>query len=608
MRSPRCGRLACGPVYFSPLPGTTRGRSAYLAGCVNKLTDRPVCIGYTIGHANPTVRRRLGEPREIPRRRGGRAESRRGGRGGRRRISERRAAAAEDPVRRARVPSPDGRAVRDASAEPELPEVGSQPKYAGSPAGRVEAARSGVQPRPARGAASRRAGACSRSWASTTPTAAAPTSRRSSRSSTRAPTSSWRASRASSRGRRILPALRAQALGGSSPRRTTARRRRRTTTPTKMAAAYATVRRRAARGAAQGAASAGARETESDGVAAGPREFAPVRRDARKHIVHKRNVRPGRRRPARLGVPAEHRVRAARRRSGRTTRARSSSKARRTRARASRSRRCSSTCSSGRDDEASRGHLGVHALQHGAALRRVGREDENEDSGSSLRGALKGWAKHGASSERLVDDAAHAAAPAMYPAEDWWLDAVKRPIGAYYRIAPENVRDMHVALKEVGAVYASALTHEGWDDAAARKRTPTAEGSRRDCPSSRRRAAPPIKATRSRSSATRATGSSSRTRGATTWGARRLRRAAVRRLAAQRDGLLGRAARRRDRRARSRVAGAVAARRAARGPRRRRRLEQRDAGRSRGLAVRHQHGERGAVEPARPLPHQRRRS
>jgi len=31
------------------LPGTTRGRSAYLAGCVNKLTDRPVCIGYTIG-------------------------------------------------------------------------------------------------------------------------------------------------------------------------------------------------------------------------------------------------------------------------------------------------------------------------------------------------------------------------------------------------------------------------------------------------------------------------------------------------------------------------------------------------------------------------------
>ena len=59
------------------------------------------------------------------------------------------------------------------------------------------------------------------------------------------------------------------------------------------------------------------------------------------------------------------------------------------------------------------------------------------------------------------------------PAEDWWLDAVKRPIGAYYRIAPDNVRDIHVALKEVGAVYASALTHQGWDALLRRKRTPT---------------------------------------------------------------------------------------------------------------------------------------
>ena len=49
MRSPRCGRLACGPVYVSRLPGTTRERSGDLAGCVNKLTDRPVCMGYTVG-------------------------------------------------------------------------------------------------------------------------------------------------------------------------------------------------------------------------------------------------------------------------------------------------------------------------------------------------------------------------------------------------------------------------------------------------------------------------------------------------------------------------------------------------------------------------------
>jgi hypothetical protein len=89
--------------------------------------------------------------------------------------------------------------------------------------------------------------------------------------------------------------------------------------------------------------------------------------------------------------------------------------------------------------------------------------DDDDDSGSSLRGALKGWAKHGASRETLWAELPMPPAP-KNPADDWWLDAVKRPLGAYYRISPENVRDMHVALKEVGAIYASALTHDGWDD------------------------------------------------------------------------------------------------------------------------------------------------
>jgi len=99
-------------------------------------------------------------------------------------------------------------------------------------------------------------------------------------------------------------------------------------------------------------------------------------------------------------------------------------------------------------------------------------EDESEDSGSSLRGALKGWARHGASCERLWMTLRMPPASNV-PAEDWWLDAVKRPMGAYYRIAPDNVRDIHVALKEVGAVSASALTHQGWDALQGRKRTPT---------------------------------------------------------------------------------------------------------------------------------------
>lgn len=98
-------------------------------------------------------------------------------------------------------------------------------------------------------------------------------------------------------------------------------------------------------------------------------------------------------------------------------------------------------------------------------------EDDTVDSGSSLRGALKGWAKHGASTARLWKSIGMPSASNV-PDEDWWLDAVKRPMGAYYRIQPDNVRDIHVALNEVGAVYASALTHEGWDSLVGRKRTP----------------------------------------------------------------------------------------------------------------------------------------
>jgi hypothetical protein len=97
-------------------------------------------------------------------------------------------------------------------------------------------------------------------------------------------------------------------------------------------------------------------------------------------------------------------------------------------------------------------------------------EDETEDSGSSLRGALKGWAKHGASRNDLWKTLPMPEATNV-PDKDWWLDAVKRPLGAYYRIAPENVRDIHVALNEVGVVYASALTHEGWDQLQGSKAT-----------------------------------------------------------------------------------------------------------------------------------------
>lgn len=88
------------------------------------------------------------------------------------------------------------------------------------------------------------------------------------------------------------------------------------------------------------------------------------------------------------------------------------------------------------------------------------------DTGSSLRGAMKGWYKHGACGAALwpkldmpkqVDDSTDAA-------EDWWLDAVRRPLGAYYRVEVRSVTDMQVALNEAGVLYASAVVHGGWDE------------------------------------------------------------------------------------------------------------------------------------------------
>ena len=88
---------------------------------------------------------------------------------------------------------------------------------------------------------------------------------------------------------------------------------------------------------------------------------------------------------------------------------------------------------------------------------------EDADSGSSLRGALKGWLRHGASAARLWPEVAMPK-PKPRAESDWWTDAIKRPLGAYYRINPKSLRDMHVAIDQVGALYASGLTHRGWQE------------------------------------------------------------------------------------------------------------------------------------------------
>ena len=78
--------------------------------------------------------------------------------------------------------------------------------------------------------------------------------------------------------------------------------------------------------------------------------------------------------------------------------------------------------------------------------------------GSSCRGAIKGWYHMGVCQEQLWPaDAKEGTALTLKRAKD----ARAHTIGAYYRIRP-NIVDMHAALNETGAVYASADVHAGW--------------------------------------------------------------------------------------------------------------------------------------------------
>jgi len=84
-----------------------------------------------------------------------------------------------------------------------------------------------------------------------------------------------------------------------------------------------------------------------------------------------------------------------------------------------------------------------------------------KDEGSSLRGGMKGWFKHGVCRSELWKSL-DMPKPTSDPKKDWWLDAANRPLGAYYRVDVRSVTDMHVALNEVGILYASAICHDGW--------------------------------------------------------------------------------------------------------------------------------------------------
>lgn len=90
--------------------------------------------------------------------------------------------------------------------------------------------------------------------------------------------------------------------------------------------------------------------------------------------------------------------------------------------------------------------------------------------GSSARGAMKAWHRHGVcalnlwpadstSGRRPIAGARANATREQRRA----IDASRRPLGAYYRVNHKNLVAIHCALREVGVLFATSCVHDGWD-------------------------------------------------------------------------------------------------------------------------------------------------
>jgi hypothetical protein len=82
--------------------------------------------------------------------------------------------------------------------------------------------------------------------------------------------------------------------------------------------------------------------------------------------------------------------------------------------------------------------------------------------GSSARGALKGWHKHGVCTAKTWPyspgrrEGGGLTAPRV-------AEAARRPLGAYFRVNHRDLVAMHAAITEVKVLYATANVHAGWD-------------------------------------------------------------------------------------------------------------------------------------------------
>lgn len=81
-----------------------------------------------------------------------------------------------------------------------------------------------------------------------------------------------------------------------------------------------------------------------------------------------------------------------------------------------------------------------------------------EDIGSSLRGAFKGWFHHGVAPEnRWLKDK-----PGDLDDEKFVKICREVPLGAFYRVNPYRLDDVQSAISELHGIAVSATIHEGW--------------------------------------------------------------------------------------------------------------------------------------------------
>ncbi len=108
-------------------------------------------------------------------------------------------------------------------------------------------------------------------------------------------------------------------------------------------------------------------------------------------------------------------------------------------------------------------HLAVSPRMFYELARRYDEWPGEEYSGSSARGAIKGWNKHGVCAETDWPYVVEEAGSGGFT-EPRMRAATQRPLGAYFRVNHRDLISMHSAIAEVGILYATAQVHEGWQD------------------------------------------------------------------------------------------------------------------------------------------------